>query len=112
MKIECIIKPTPKNPTLADLKAGEVFRPTNSRHIFIRGSNYGESCLLSKIGDNIWKYTTLVGSEPFEDQETFDESCDCNELIICTHLSSGGVILFYKDIEVKKVDCKLLVEEN
>lgn len=110
MKITYIDKPIPKTPILADLKSGSVFRPTNSLHIFIRCDLCGESRLISECGSDIWGYTTLVGSEPFEDRETFAENHDYDELIVCANLTTGGVTLFHEGIEVERLDCELMVE--
>lgn len=110
MKIEYINTLTPKNPTLAELKPGEVFRPTNSRIVYMCCDLSGESCLLSERGSDIWEYTALVGIEPFDEKETFAENHDYDELIVCVNLTSGGVVLLYQDIEVERVNCKLLVE--
>lgn len=110
MKIEYIDKPTLKNPTLAELKSGEVFRPTNSRIVYMCCDLCGESRLLSERGSDIWEHTALVGDEPFEEKETFAENHDYDELIVCVSLTTGSVVLLYQDIEVERVNCKLLVE--
>lgn len=110
MKIEYTNKQPTKDPTLADLKPGEVFRPTNSRTIYMCCGLSGESRLLSEHASDIWDYTALVGSEPFERKEEFDENHDYDELIVCVNLTTSGVVLFYQDIEVERVNCKLLVE--
>lgn len=112
MQIEYANKQPTKTPTLTDLKSGDVFRPTNSRHIFMRCDLCGESRLLSDCGSDIWGYATFVGSEPFENKDDFAENHDYDELIVCANLVTGGVTLLHESIEVEKVECKLLVEEN
>lgn len=112
MKIEYTNKQPIKNPTLADLKTGEAFRPINSRNIFMRCDLCGESRLLSENGSDIWGYTTFVGSELFDGREEFTENHDYDELIVCANLTTGGVTLFYEGIVVERVNCKLLVEED
>lgn len=112
MKIEYTNKQPSKNPMLADLKSGEVFRPINSRNTFMRCDLNGESRLLSECGSDIWGDLTLVGSEPFDNRDEFVENNNYDELIVCANLTTGGVTLFYDGIEVERVVCKLLVEEN
>lgn len=110
MKIEYINKQPTKTPTLAELKSGEVFRPMNSHIVYMCCDLSGESRLLSERASDIWEYVALVGDEPFVDRETFAENHDYDELIVCISLTSGNVVLLYQDIEVERVNCKLLVE--
>ena len=112
MKITYTDKPIGKSPTLEDLKRGAVFRPINSRQVYIRSDLLGEDYLLTERGENIWRYVTLVGSEPFEDKAEFDENYDYDSLIVCVNLESGYVTVFYDGIEVEPLDCELLVKEE
>lgn len=110
MKITYTDKPIGKKPTLEDLKRGTVFRPINSRDIYIRSDLLGEDYLLTERGDNIWRYVVLVGSEPFEDKAQFDESYDYDSFIVCVSLESGNVVVFFDGIEVVPLECELLVK--
>lgn len=112
MKIEYTNKQPTKNPTLRELKPGEAFRPTNSPNIFMRCDHDGESRLLSNYAPDIWESITVTGQEPFEDVDVFRENHDYDELIVCVHLATGSITLFYQGIEVERLNCKLLVEEG
>ncbi len=95
--------PTPK---LHSLKAGEVFRPTNSQKVYKVTAYMGM--------DDIFSDTAF--EDYVENVQNFDfDDCppSADELLACTDLTNGSIVFFHLDIEVKPLECELnIIEEN
>ena len=95
--------PTPK---LRSLDQGEVFRPKNSLKVYMTTMYNGMDDIFSDTA-----YEDYV-----ENVQNFDFD-DCppraNELRACIELSSGDIVFFHLDIEVRSLESELnIIEEN
>lgn len=99
-----------KNLTLAELDNGDVFTLPNSECTYMRcDMDAGENFITSSFGA-IWDVVELTGTEPFAGSSDFEDHYDCEELIVCVSLASGRIVLLYQGIEVKPLNCELVVE--
>ena len=97
---------------LKNIGAGTVFRPTNSRALYIRTDTNGNSLLLNDRCQNLWGSVADIQSNFEHSKTTFEETHDYEELILCIDLANGGAILFYEGIEIERPACDLLVDDK
>lgn len=97
----------PINPTLSEIRPGDLFRPTNADDIYIRTPAYASDDFvcdkeqpLKKIFDDVQRcYAT-------------GESLDCEALIFCVHLETGKLVLLDCDLHVEKLVGELLIKQR
>lgn len=97
---------------LKNIGAGTVFRPTNSRALYIRTDTNGNSLILNDRCQNLWGSVADIQSNFEHSKITFEETHDYEELILCIDLANGGAILFYEGIEIECPACDLLVDDK
>lgn len=94
------------HPKLRELEQAEVFRPKNSQRVYMTTMYTGLDDIFSETA-----YEDYV-----ENVQNFDfDDCppNANELRACIELSSGDIVFFHLDIEVKPLECELnIIEEN
>lgn len=110
MKITLLEKTKQSTPTLKDLKAGTVFRPTNISTLYISCDMAAEHCLLSASYGDLWDNFLDLQDNFNDDREFFAEHHDYEELYVCVQLDTGEVVLLWEGIEVEELDCELIVK--
>lgn len=111
MKINYVEK-TQKKITLADIKVGELFRPTNSRDVYLRTDLWGDDEILTNNCNTLWQsFACGYDNEPFENKDEFEERYDYEDLIVCVDMTNGEVYLLYKDITVERLKSEITIEE-
>ena len=97
---------------LKDIKVGELFRPTNSRDVYMRTTIRGDDTLLTNSCNTLWENTACgYGGEPFEDRDDFEEKCEYEDLIACVDMERGEIWLLHQDVCVEKLKSELTIEE-
>lgn len=99
--------------TLKLIEVGSVFRPINSRDLFIKLDRNAESRLFTDSCTTLWQ--NFIGGyigENFANQDEFDPNHEYAELILCANVITGEIHFMYEDIKVELPKCELLVEEN
>ena len=97
---------------LKDIKIGELFRPINSRDVYMRTTIWGDNDLLTNSCNTLWNnIANGYEGEPFEDRDDFEDKCEYEDLIACVDMESGEIWLLYQDIYVEKLKSELTIEE-
>ena len=108
MKITHIEKSKQPTPKLKDLKAGAVFRPTNTSTLYIVCDMNAEHPLLADSCADLWNEFFDVQDNFTYDIDKFEDEHGYKELYVCIQLTTGGVVLLWEGIEVEEQDCELL----
>ena len=97
----------PITPKLHEVRAGELFRPVESDHVYMRTNGRGSDEFTSE------KETPL--RKLFDDIQCVyeeNEELDYEELIFCTDMETGKLILFHTDLKVEKLIGELMIKER
>ena len=94
--------PTPK---LRELDQGEVFRPKNSQRVCMVTAYTGMDDIFSDTAFE--DYVLNVQNFDFDDCPP-----SADELRACVDLTSGEIVFFHLDIEVRLLECELNVIEE
>ena len=101
-----------KEIKLKEIAIGELFRPTNSRDVYMRTTIRGDDTLLTNSCNTLWENTACgYEGEPFVDRDDFEEKCEYEDLIACVDMESGESWLLYQDIDVETLKSELTIEE-
>ena len=113
MKINYVSKIEQPKLTLNDIEVGELFRPIDSRMVFMRLDRDADSMLLTEYHSTLWEETFngYIG-EDFDDKDEFEDNHDYGELILCADMTDGSVGLIYKDREVEKLNAEIRIVED
>lgn len=98
--------------TLQFVEVGSVFRPTNSKELFIKLDRNAESEIFADKCNRLWQ--NFIGGyigEDFTNKDEFDMNHDYAQLILCADIVTGKIHFMYEDIRVEVVKCELFVEE-
>ena len=112
MKITYQDKPAIKNPTLAEIKNGDVFIVGGSPYPYMRCNMNAANHFITNNCSDTWNAIVFTGMEPFEEMSEFEEEHEYEELIVCVSLATGNIVLLYQDIEVKPLNCELVVNKD
>ena len=113
MKIKYVSKIEQPKLTLNDIEVGELFRPVDSRMVFMRLDRDGNDELLTNQCSVLWEsmFNGYIG-EDFDDRDEFEDNHSYDDLILCAEMDDGSVCLIYKDIEVEKLNAEIQIVEN
>ena len=105
MKITYSNPTPPPSLVLDDLCYGSIFRPHNSRRIFMITEMNGESLLLSSDCS-----TLKANTEEFNHH--FDDTVeDYDSLLLCVELDTGKLCLMSNQTYVEELDYEFIVKE-
>ena len=105
MKITYTNPTPPPSLVLDELSYGSVFRPHNSRRIFMITEKDGESLLLSSDCS-----TLKANIEEFNHH--FDDTAeDYDSLLLCVELDTGKLCLMSNQTYVEELDYEFIVKE-
>lgn len=111
MKINYVAKVN-EQIKLKDIKTGELFRPTDSRDVYIRTSVRGDDNLLTNSFNSLWNSTANgYEGDPFDSKDDFEDKCNYEDLIVCVDIESGDIWLLHQDVCVEKLKSELTIEE-
>ena len=97
----------PITPKLHEVRPGELFRPVNSDHVFMRTNARGcdeftseKEAPLRKLFDDI--------------QNAYEktEDIDYEELVFCSDMETGKLILLHNNLKVEKLIGELMIKER
>ena len=113
MKINYVSKIEQSKLTLNDIKVGELFRPIDSRMVFMRLDRNGEDNLLTTHCSFLWEsmFNGYIG-EDFDDRDEFEDNHSYDDLILCAEMDDGSVCLMYQGIEVEKLNAEIRIVED
>lgn len=113
MKINYVSKIEQSKLTLNDIEVGELFRPIDSRMVFMRLDIDGNDDLLTTHCSILWE-SMLNGyiGEDFDDKDEFEDNHSYDDLILCAEMDDGSVGLIYKGIEVEKLNAEIQIVED
>ena len=107
MKITYAPSTTPPKPQLKDLRTGEIFRPSNSREVYMYLGITADSAVITESETAIMEHTINVQNFDFDDCPPYEY-----ELLACTSVERGGITFFHKNIIIDKLDHELYIQEN
>lgn len=93
-------------PRLAEINYGQVFRPTNSRAVFMRLPYTAGAEIFTSYDPTLNDYI-----EPIQVGGSLDDK-EADEFIACIDLSDGSLVFLHKDTKVERLDCELVVKEG
>lgn len=113
MKINYVSKIEQPKFTLNDIKVGELFRPVDSRMVFMRLDRDGNDDFLTNQCSVLWEsmFNGYIG-EDFDDRDEFEDNHSYDDLILCVDMDDGSVCLIYKGIEVEKLNAEIQIVED
>lgn len=93
-------------PCLAEVNYGQVFRPTNSRVVYMRLPYTAE-------GDIFTSYDCILNDyiEPIQVDGSLDDK-EADEFIACIRLDSGVLAFLHKDTKIDLLTCELVIKER
>ena len=97
----------PITPKLIEVRPGELFRPVNSEHVYMRTNCYSSDEFTSDKEAPIRKL--------FDDiQNTYEkpEDIDYEELVFCPDMETGKLLLLHESIKVEKLIGELMIKER
>ena len=100
-------KTVPITPNLNEVRSGDLFRPVNSEHVYMRTNAHGS--------DEFTSEKELPLRKLFLDiQNTYKnlEDIDYEDLIFCVDMECGKLILLHGGIEVEKLIGELMIKER
>lgn len=97
----------PITPTLTELRAGEIFRPTNSERVFVRTNGCASDEFTSDREAPIRKLF-----DDLQQAYTNDDDLDCEELVFCVDMETGKLILLHSNLKVEKLIGELMIKER
>jgi hypothetical protein len=93
-------------PCLAEVNYGQVFRPTNSRAVYMRLPYTAESAVFTAYEATVNDYV-----EPIQIDGSLDDK-EGDEFIACIRLDNGTLAFLHKDTKVERLDCELMIKEG
>lgn len=88
--------------TLRTLDQATVFRPRNSRTLYMTTKYTGM--------DDIFSNTAY--EDYYENIQYHDNEPSADYLCACVELDTGNIVFFHSNIEVEQVECCLVIEEE
>lgn len=107
MKITYAPPTTPPKLQLKDLRTGEIFRPSNSREVYMYLGITADSAVITESETAIMEHTINVQNFDFDDCPPYEY-----ELLACTSVERGGITFFHRNIIIDKLDHELCIKEN
>ena len=100
-------KTIPITPKLYEVRSGELFRPVNDEHVYMRTNSHGSDEFTSEKEVPLRKMFNDV-------QGAYDtpEEIDYEELIFCTDMETGKLILLDSGLKVEKLIGELMIKER
>ena len=93
-------------PRLAEVSYGQVFRPTNSRTVYMRLPYTAERELFTSYDPTLNDYI-----EPIQVDGSLDDK-EGDEFIACICLDNGVFTFLHKDTKVELLTCELVIKEG
>lgn len=113
MKVNYVSKIEQSKLTLNDIEVGELFRPIDSRMVFMRLDRDGNDDLLTTHCSILWESMSIgYMGEDFDDRDEFEDNHSYDDLILCADMTDGSVGLIYKGIEVEKLNAEIQIVED
>lgn len=85
------------------IEDGGVFRPTNSREVYIKTDLNAMDDVFSDLELRLTNFYCALQDLPVD---------SCEELIACVNLTNGEFVFLHRDLEVEKLDCVLNIKGN
>ena len=97
----------PITPKLHEVRAGELFRPNGTEHVYMRTSGHGSDEFTSEKEAPLRKlFDDLQGA--YEKSEDIDYE----ELIFCVDMETGKLVLLHSGLKVEKLIGELMIKER
>jgi hypothetical protein len=93
-------------PCLAEVNYGQVFRPTNSRTVFMRLPYTTGAEIFTSYEPTLNDYI-----EPIQVGGSLDDK-EADEFVACIDLCDGSLAFLHKDTKVELLTCELVIKER
>lgn len=93
-------------PRLAEINYGQVFRPTNSRAVYMRLPYTADEAVFTSYEATLNDYI-----QPIQVDGSLDDK-EGDEFIACVRLDSGVLAFLHKNTKVERLNCELVIKEE